>query len=67
MSTLKNASTDGNDMAVALFELVDAVCGLDRPWDLQGYGIDPRRAEAICEMAEQGKAIYLQRLVDGQR
>ena len=57
---------DRDDFAVALFEVIDAVAGLDRPWDLQGYGIEARRAEQICELAEKGKAVYLQRLVDGR-
>ena len=47
-----------DQLALALFELVDAVAGLDRPWDLQGYGIEPKRAEQICELAELGNALY---------
>jgi hypothetical protein len=42
-------------LASALFEVVDAVASLDKPWDLQGYGIQPKRAEEICELAALGK------------
>jgi hypothetical protein len=39
----------------ALFEVVDAVASIDKPWDLIGHGIPARRAEEICELAERGK------------
>lgn len=55
---MENRELEANyrEVCVALFEIVDAVCGLDRPWDLTGYGIDHKRAEEICELAERGKA-----------
>jgi len=44
-------------LAAALFEVIDGVCGgTDRPWDLQGYGIEAKRAEEICELAEIGRS-----------
>jgi hypothetical protein len=43
------------DVSVALFEVVDAVASVDKPWDLQGYGIEPKRAEQICELAVLGR------------
>jgi hypothetical protein len=39
----------------ALFEVLDAMGALTRPWDLQGYSIEPKRAEEICEIAERAK------------
>lgn len=39
----------------ALYEVVDAVASIDKPWDLQGHGIEAKRAEAICELAAKGK------------
>lgn len=44
-----------DNLATALFEVVDAVASIDKPWDLHGYGIEPKRAEEICELAEIGK------------
>jgi hypothetical protein len=64
--SLPAASTDRDDLALALFEVIDAIAGLDRPWDLQGYGITPKRAEQICELAAKGKTVYYQRLADGK-
>lgn len=48
-------------LAGALFELVDAVAGLDRPWDLEGHGFTSRRAEEICELAALGSPKSLHR------
>lgn len=42
-------------LAYALFEVVDAVAGLDRPCDLIGHGIEAKRAEEICELAALGR------------
>jgi hypothetical protein len=40
----------------ALFEVVDSVASIDKPWDLIGYGIEAKRAEEICDLAERGKS-----------
>jgi hypothetical protein len=60
MSKFANQADYWKDRAekaeAALFEVVDAVASIDRPWKLQGYGIEPRRAEEICEIAECGAA-----------
>ena len=45
-------------IALALFEVVDGVASVDKPWDLEGYGIAPKRAEEICELAEIGRAVH---------
>lgn len=34
---------------------MDAVASLDKPWDLEGYGIPAKRAEEICELAAIGR------------
>ena len=39
----------------ALFDVVDAVASLDKPWDLERHGIESLRAEEICEIAARGK------------
>ncbi len=44
-------------LEVALFEVVESVASVSKPWDLEGYGIKPKRAEEICELAGSCKAI----------
>jgi len=54
---IKTLMMERDKLAAALFEVIDGVCGgLDRPWDLQGYGIEPKRAEEICELAKIGRS-----------
>lgn len=36
----------------ALTEVLDALGAIDRPWELQGFGIPALRAEEICELVE---------------
>ena len=52
----------------ALWEVIDALGALDRPWDLAGHGIEQKRAEEICELAQQWRRSSLSRSpVEGGR
>ena len=42
----------------ALWEVIDALGALDRPWELEGHGIPARRAEAICDRAQQWRLAH---------
>ena len=44
-----------DDFGIALREVMDALDAIDRPWELEGHGFTPRRAEEICALLDKVK------------
>lgn len=44
------------DLLEALKEVLDSLGALNRPWELEGYGITASRAEQICELVAKAES-----------